>query len=678
MKFTSSPLTSLENTCHAPSTGGPLNALDAHAERSEVSRTRLLYEALEDARLHSEVRYLGGRLAHFCKLLDPFITENKQNHLHPSLDKSQINILLDHYAKFSAEISLLCSSITSDRTRPTVSSLESMLRTPLEEALLALQSDQSSSYRNPAVVRGWLIDGYRSSRELIINRSKVSLENLLPEIPLSTVWIQESGGVANELSDSEISQMLSLVNTRVVDTSLGEKREGFGRKYSLDEFTRIVRRSTTHLYIPYAGDAPLGIYTIDSTLLNQSAEIQAAVRNKYPTHSSLSQDGWVDIIALAGHARDCVRSPCDSWLIAREQLSDGVVSQALLRPTDSTHVGPGDFIVDASNGLHQIRHNSAFQLKAPSQWEVVTGQGEVFSKEEILLYLKKYPHCESATVQRDPTIPPTFEIESALIPTGVTEVGHGDFVLDRSEQIHQIKMNSATGKLAPKTWSLHTMSGLTLGMFDVRLYLKRNPILKEGLDLLRAPSLYRWLTAAACESALSLGISSLFCQVRIGKSGNTAREKHLAVGWESTGIVFSMGDFQYEILRLDPYRILTGIPYQEVCEILSAHTIFKGEQDHVRTLAKSVWALPPKSIEHGNFISRIQQKFPTGTITSTFDSLQRLQVTVTLDSRSHIYFTQGLPNTDLWRIQEDLLYTYSLYNPLTPLDETLRRYHLTG
>ncbi len=640
---------------------------------SEIGKLRLLCEVLEDARVHSGVRYLGTRVANFCRLLEPFIVENQGYRSSPALDQSQRDKLLDLYTRFSAEISLLCSSIITDRSCSNIHSLESMLRTPLEEAILSLQSDDSSTYRDPAVVKSWLTDGYRAGRHSLSDSYNPLPKTIGTKFSLHNVWIQDFGSSGRELSDTDYGELLSLVNSRVVDTNVPEKREGFGRAYSIEEFTTLLRRTTTHLYVPYTPDGSLGIFTIDSTLRNQSGEIQAALQEKYPSDPPISQAGWVDIIALTGHARDCVRSPSDTWIVGREILSDGSVSEIPLRPTDSTDVGPGDFIVDISKGIHRITHNSAFKMEAPAQWEVSTTHGQVFTKDRILLYLKTSPHGEKVTVPCEPSLSSTYEIASALQPSSVTEVGCGDFVLDRSGRVLQIERNSATGAFAPKSWSLYSTRGEILGMFDVDLYLKRTPISSEDLDSLRAPSLYRWLTVAACESSLSLGITSLFCQVRIGAHGNSAREKHIAVGWEPTGVTFTAGNFEYEILRLDPIHILTGLRYREVSHIASATFPLKEDQIHLRLLGESVWSDPPKVSEQENCLERVKRKFPTCNVHSAVDSLHRLQIKVTPQSGPSIYFIQGLANADLWRIQDELIYTHSLFNRFSSLETALQR-----
>lgn len=652
-----------------------LNARTWETQKSQIAKLRLLREVIEDARLHSEVRYLGTLVHKFCADLDTYTT-NEKKELPPSLNREQKESLISLYTRFNAEISLLCSGIITDRNSSFVYYLESMLRTPLEEAILSIELQEPSSYENPAVVRECLIDGYRSARESSLEISRSLVQHLQPYLPLPTVWIHEFQAGAPELSDLECSELLALVNTRVVDTTTRERREGFGRKYSLEEFNTLLHRSTTHVYVPYTSDGPLGIYTIDSTIENQPASVQAALREKFFKDPPLSESGWVDITALAGNARDRLRSPCDAWLVARDNSSQHPDSRVVLEPTDATHVGPGDFLVDSLGQLHLISHNSAFKKSNPSDWEITTRDGDVLRKIQIRLYLKSHSLNGVLPDLHERSHTSDFYIESILQPTAVTEVGPGDYVRTRTGEMNEIERNSALGAMTPKSWSIQTKNGETLGVYDVHSYLKCTTKSADALESLHAPSLYRWLTVAACESALSLGIHSLFCQVRIGYNGNTAREKHIAVGWEPTGIVFSVGDFKYEILRLDPYRILTGVSYVEVSHLFTETSLLKEEQDQLRLFAKSVWASPPTVNDQSDALERIQAKFPTCTVEYSLDQLHRLQVKVSSDSNAPTYFIQGAAHADVWRVQKDLLYTRSLFNKLTSLDHALRHTHL--
>jgi hypothetical protein len=51
--------------------------------------------------------------------------------------------------------------------------------------------------------------------------------------------------------------------------------------------------------------------------------------------------------------------------------------------------------------------------------------------------------------------------------------------------------------------------------------------------------------------------------VRIGRQGNTVREKHLAVGWEPTGLTYTHNGAEFETLRLDSLAIVTGIAFSK-------------------------------------------------------------------------------------------------------------------
>lgn len=66
-------------------------------------------------------------------------------------------------------------------------------------------------------------------------------------------------------------------------------------------------------------------------------------------------------------------------------------------------------------------------------------------------------------------------------------------------------------------------------------------------------SAYDILHEAVIETARSLGIDQLFGEVREGVQANTAKRRHLALGWKETGIRIQRGSAAHQIMRYDIY-----------------------------------------------------------------------------------------------------------------------------
>ncbi|MCB0351929.1 MAG: hypothetical protein KDD64_00340 [Bdellovibrionales bacterium] len=67
---------------------------------------------------------------------------------------------------------------------------------------------------------------------------------------------------------------------------------------------------------------------------------------------------------------------------------------------------------------------------------------------------------------------------------------------------------------------------------------------------------YEALTNVVRETAFQLRMDQLFGEVREGIQANTAKAKHLAQGWEETGLFRFHGNIPYQILRLPLYSVL--------------------------------------------------------------------------------------------------------------------------
>jgi hypothetical protein len=257
-----------------------------------------------------------------------------------------------------------------------------------------------------------------------------------------------------------------------------------------------------------------------------------------------------------------------------------------------------------------------------------------------------------------------MQLARALTPVSVAEVELGDFICDKQGVLHEIKFNSAANTLRPRSWQIQTIDGKEFNMHEVSAYLKRSEISEDFIQSHKPPSLYRWLTLTACETACNAGITTLWCQVRVG---NTAREKHLAVGWEETGIFYSSGEIKFEILRLDPYKTVTGLESNDLAQLREAHLKDQTEYARLRSLSSDAWSPKPEASAAHKFLAAFANRFPEHYISSNTDSIGRLHITLTHPFKRPIYFIQGLAGHDLWRAKQEPSYSVSLDTPLSSL-----------
>lgn len=82
-------------------------------------------------------------------------------------------------------------------------------------------------------------------------------------------------------------------------------------------------------------------------------------------------------------------------------------------------------------------------------------------------------------------------------------------------------------------------------------------ITKAGREILKNSTVhgYRAFTNIVSETAFALGINRLWGDVRVGPQGNLARNKHIAVGWIPTGVVYEHDGHPYEAILLEPASI---------------------------------------------------------------------------------------------------------------------------
>lgn len=635
--------------------------MEEHALSSDYRRS------LRNALISSEIRHLGARLTNFCQQLEPF--------LHKELQAKQRVALVDLYTRFSAEIDVLQAAAHQiEGAGKIIDSFADVLRTPLEEGILAYSSEPHSSYRDPDKVKSYLLRGYRSElsshASVLKGLSPTSSRNSFA----SNVRIEEYCYRDQPLTHERCEELLEINNSRVVDITQAEPQEGFGRALKPDEFMGFVERVSTVCCVPCDTQGALGYYLLDTERDNIPQVAREAIEAD-PRFGRLNeQDGWVDVIALATTARDRLQGPFDVMYIAHEYKVGAEFSPAhalceiALRPSDASDVGPGDYIRDTGGTLHRIRSNTAFGLSHPSSCAITTAEGRTISEKDIDLYLKTQTLCSRRSAGNHSFPPTTVQLTQALSPTGVTDVGPGDFICDREGVIHEIASNTATGLHHARSWQIGTVDNQVFGMFDVSAYLTRSQVTEEFIQNYKPPSLYRWLTFTACETACNKGIATLWCQVRVG---NAARDKHLAVGWESTGLTYRSGEIEFEILRLDPHKIVTGLSEKDLVRLREEHGEHQHDYARLRSLAKEAWSNARGAFTDQCFLDSLAEQFPGCSIAHDNDSIGRLRVTVTPQSKAAMYFRQGLAGHDLWRVQRDPCYSLSLYNPLTPLAQTV-------
>lgn len=625
--------------------------------------------SLHNALISSEIRHIGARLMDFCQKLEPF--------LHNELQAEQRVALVDLYTRFSAEIDLLQAAAHQlEGAGEIIDSFADVLRTPLEEGILAYSREPSNSYRDPQKVKSYLLSGYRSA----LSSHAWVLKGLSPTTSRNDfsfdVRIEEYGYRDQPLSQDRCEELLEINNSRVVDTTQAEPQEGFGRALKPDEFKGFVERASTVCCVPCDSHGALGYYLLDTERDNIPRAAREAIEVDSRFGRLSERDGWVDVIALATTARDRLRGPCDALYIAHEYKVGAELNPAhalceiALRPSDASDVGPGDYIRDTGGTLHRIQSNTAFGLSHPSSCYVTTAEGRTFRDKDIDLYLKTQTLFSHRSTDSDSSLTTTVQLTQALSPSGVTDVGHGDFICDKDGVIREILSNSANGLRHPRSWQIRTVDGQGFGMFDVSAYLKRSQVTEEFIQAHKPPSLYRWLTLAACETACNKGIATLWCQVRVG---NAAREKHLAVGWESTGLTYRSGEVEFEILRLDPFQIVTGLLEKDLVRLREERLEHQPDYARLRSLAKDCWSTTRGTLSDQHFFDIFADRFPGCSISHDTDSIRRLRITVTPQFKPPMYFQQGLPGHDLWRAQKDPCYSRSLYNPLTSLEQTFAK-----
>lgn len=630
---------------------------------------------LRNAHLCSEIRHIGARLTTFCQQLEPFIGVE--------LDSKQESALVGLYSRFSAEIDILeAAALQIDGGDRTISSMADVLRTPLEEGILSYRSNQASSYRDPHYVKKSLVRGYRSVLYSYSGALKALSPTSTQDCYSLGAHIEEYGNNRQPISPQKCAELLGLINSRVIDRTREEPQEGFGRECTESEFRGFLQRESTLCCVPSDVHGPLGLYVFDTDKRNIPDAARSLIEQYAKGGPLTDQDGWVDVIALAATARDRLRGPLDVWYLACEYHGEGAerngslaLREVALLPCDASNVGPGDYILDTSGMLHQISDNSAFGNAHPRAWAVTTTKGRTIDMKEVDTYLRTQELSSRLPCAAGVGGGSTLHLAGVLTRTSVTDVGSGDFVRDKEGVLREISSNSAQGQRHPKSWQITTTDGHTFGMFDISCYLARQQATEEILRSHKPPSLYRWLTLTACETACTWGLSTLWCQVRVGPQGNTAREKHLAVGWEATGLIIANGTREFEVLRLDPFKIITGLSDDDVTRLRQHQIEYQPEAARLRELAEDAWSSHRGELPDDHFIEIISNRFPNCSRTHSSDSLGRLQVTLNSESKNPLFFQQGLAGHDLWRVQRDPEYSLSLYNPLSSLEQTIARDH---
>jgi|GEM_PF-6235876 len=626
--------------------------------------------SLNDALISSEIRHLGARLRDFYERLEPFLSSEVHG--------ERRSALIDLYARFSTEIELIQAAAHQIAgAGEVIDSFVDVLRTPLEEGIIALSSGRTSRYGDPHKVKRQLRSGYRCE----LHSHTSSLRGLSPTQSRDDfsfhVHIEEYGGARQALSRERCKELLELANSRVIDTSRDEPQEGFGRSCAVDEFMGFVERTSTVCCVPCDGEGVLGLYLLDTDRENIPQAARGLIERDHSHDTLNDQNGWVDLIALTTTARDRLRGPSDVWYIAggyavaQEYQLSKALGDIALRPVPATDVGPGDYIRDTKGVLHQICLNTASDVLYPSSWLITTREGKTLYRNDIDLYLKTNPISLQYNLLRAQHRDISTNLRQVLLPTTVTDVGSGDFIRDMDGVIREIEFNSARNERFPRAWDVVTTDGQRFDMFSISAYLKCEQFTEECIRDHSPPSLYRWVTWAVCETACAAGISTLWCQVRVGRQANTSREKHLAVGWESTDLVFTTGEREYEILRLNPYKILTGLSDGALAKLRQQQFEYPSEYARLRALASEVWSTQLGTSPGKDFSEIFKQRFPGCTISHSTDLLGRLRVTVNPASEQPAYFQQELAGYDLWRVQRQPCYSLSLDHPLRSLEQTI-------
>lgn len=209
----------------------------------------------------------------------------------------------------------------------------------------------------------------------------------------------------------------------------------------------------------------------------------------------------------------------------------------------------------------------------------------------------------------------------------------------------------------------------------------------EQLDF----SAYRAFTAAVTETARSLGIHRLWGRIRVGEQANTAREKHLAIGCKSTGIVYQQENHPFEIAIIHPFDFW----HSNGEEIYNQGYSFTAQPDLLQSFGRA--APLYKDFDYCGFDSPEVPNFDSSRLKNMRNIRKSLrmklghtvQVTadmvddcheIHVDMRGHGYafsevvIRQKVPGKDLWKVEETDYYLLGNGKELMPLSAVLKNF----
>ncbi|MCB9030013.1 MAG: hypothetical protein H6619_03100 [Deltaproteobacteria bacterium] len=209
---------------------------------------------------------------------------------------------------------------------------------------------------------------------------------------------------------------------------------------------------------------------------------------------------------------------------------------------------------------------------------------------------------------------------------------------------------------------------------------------KSGREELRRHGVsgYSLLTATVLESARGQGLYRLLGEVRVGAQANTAREKHLAAGWETTGVIYEHSGHPYEILILSAYHnVRERVAEIELAEgALPALTpywpgrvqrVAGMTSEHLAANARDVNELQISLESYAEEIALIRAKFEKHGPIEIYVTNGRISILVKDNDRA-VSFKQKIPGHDLWKIEAPDHDDRGLSNRMRALRELVTNY----
>ncbi|MBX7137041.1 MAG: hypothetical protein K1X83_03585 [Oligoflexia bacterium] len=197
---------------------------------------------------------------------------------------------------------------------------------------------------------------------------------------------------------------------------------------------------------------------------------------------------------------------------------------------------------------------------------------------------------------------------------------------------------------------------------------------------------YSALTAAVCETARGLGIENLWGEVRVGAQANTARDKHLAMGWIDTGLITSHNGHPYELLLIRPFAQIAGGNVRMHCSSMESDYLEARRQslrERARLLALySDFA--PVSLGPLNGVEVPADHHVRSVLKAKLPGLRSIERRIVDDCIVYDLdmgpgrrrgLVQKIPGQNLWKFENvdpnsgRIYYEFGLYEPMLPFEE---------